>query len=136
MRVWAFDPGATTGVALMTNYEVVYVAQYSDIANDVIVSQIKKHDTVIYEKLHCSPGFLPIGFEAIGVIKYFCKKQHIVAVAQSPIILAGPTVWPSMKIVRLNFKSQHIRDAIYHLAAFSMKHGEQIRIKEGLSYED
>jgi len=120
-RVWSFDPGETTGWAYFEDNHLISIGEFhSDLAEDVL-KRIQRQDLVIYETLHCSPGFNPIGFEIIGAIKYVCRQVGVLPLGHSPMNLAGPMKWPALDAMRKVIKSPHIRDAIYHYASWSEK---------------
>jgi hypothetical protein len=118
MTVWSFDPGVVSGYAFMDDFIITKVGVFLDIHAELVFTHIKRGDIVLYETLHCTSAFNPTGFEVIGVLKYFCRKRNIVAVARSPRELRGPYLWPALDTVRKQIKSVHVRDAIYHLAAW------------------
>jgi hypothetical protein len=123
MGVWSFDPGQTTGFAYLEDNCVLRLGEFK-VGDDSVLDSIGEEDgesatTVLYESLHCSPGFNPIGFEVIGAIKYVCRKIHIKPIARSPLYLAGPMLWPTLDAMRKQVKSPHMRDAIYHYSAWN-----------------
>lgn len=120
-HVWVFDPGETTGWIHVVDNVIENLGTFvPDYASEVL-KRIEEHQFVLYETLHCSPGFRPIGFEVIGAIKYVCVGIRVVPLGHSPMNMAGPMKWPELDPIRKVIKSPHIRDAIYHYASWSEK---------------
>jgi hypothetical protein len=117
MGVWSFDPGQTTGYVYLEDDSVLRLGEFK-VGDDSVLDSIGEHDTILFETLHCSPGFNPIGFEVIGAIKYVCRKRHLKPIGRSPLYLAGPTAWPGLNEMRKKVRSPHMRDAIYHYCAW------------------
>jgi hypothetical protein len=121
MHVWSFDPGETTGWVYIEDNYIRESGTFSQAQAESVLNSIQSGELVIYETLHCSPGFRPVGFEIIGAIKYVCQHVGVLPVGHSPANMAGPMKWPELDSIRKTIKSPHIRDAIYHYASWSGK---------------
>jgi hypothetical protein len=117
--VWSFDPGETTGFVQVVSNVIFTAGTFSQDQAAETLHRIGIQDVVLYETLHCSPGFRTAGFEVIGAIKYVCQRLGVKPEGCSPTNLAGPMKWPELDPLRKIFKSPHVRDAIYHYCAWS-----------------
>ncbi len=119
-RIWAYDPGDTTGWALFARtpgreYPATLIQWGEMRLWEDLERQIRRGDEVVHESLYVlSPGFNPIGMEVVGVIKYLCRKYGITPHKQHTGLLAGPYKWPGSTKVHKMAKSDHAYDAILH----------------------
>lgn len=137
MKVLAFDPGGTTGAALLRSDEVrgviaiLRVDEFPDWRNLDREMQIASGaDFVVYERLLARhPSFNPIGLEVTGVIKYLADRLGFPLVMQSPSMMT-----PSFRRfpeINETFKSQHIRDAVAHgIACISYRAPRVYRLED------
>ena len=118
MKVLAFDPGETVGVALYDDGAVTggTVKTYSEIA-ELITAH--RPSTVIIENFFVrrgKPSNYSSAIKQIGVIEYVCEQQKLQCILQSPTILQV-----MMKHVHDEVKISHIRSAVSHLLYFLLK---------------
>lgn len=124
MKVWSFDPGVTSGWILVDDNVIESFGEFAFPSDQSlqVLDRLGVGDTILYESLHCSPGFNPAGFEVIGAIKYACYRQKVsMVIAQAPQLMVGPSKWPDMEQFKHIVRSPHVLDAIYHYAAWAKR---------------
>lgn len=121
-RLWAYDPGGTTGFALYESvdgsaliaptFTLVGCGELDEWRG--IRNQIRSGDRVVYEgAVGRSPTFNPIPHEVIGVIKELCWFLAIKPEMKTPGAISGVQKWGVFEWER-GLSSLHARDAIMH----------------------
>lgn len=123
MRALCFDPGETTGWAIISNSgELIHsgeITTFHELANVFSRSfpSVDEAWTVLIEQIpRGRHSFNPIGFEWSGAIKFLCYEYGIVYKTQAASILSGPRNWPGVNLRTV--KGRHARDAVAHGLAY------------------
>lgn len=129
MKVLAFDPGETVGVALYDDGEVTggTVKTYSEIAELIVMH---RPSTVVIENFFIrrgKPSNYSSAIKQIGMIEYVCEQHGLQYILQSPAILRV-----MMKHVSDSVKISHTRSATAHLMYYLLRNGI---VESGWRYE-
>ena len=137
MHLAAFDPGESTGYALLEMHPMRFrgkdITQYTlrwdvvaskDIANKVPWDCLHVCTPVIYEEaVITSPWVKRVVFEVIGAIKGFALEHNFTLIAQRPDV---------GKFVKARFFDGkepkivvHAREAIYHIIIYLYRNGHR-----------
>ncbi len=126
--ILAFDPGGTTGLAVLHEGTVESDQLYGDSHHIEVERLIESYepDFVVYETFnwrpHRSRKVELVSVEYIGVIKLVCEKLSIKCIAQAPA--SALSFWDDDKLKRLylyNKGATHANDATRHLLQFVVK---------------
>lgn len=123
-RVVAFDPGGTTGYAVVqlvqttpTRWRVLEAGAFPQF--DEVETILMRHHprTVLYETLHVTrPGVRTVGAEVIGAIRYLARFHNMHCLERSPALLQGIRRWP----IRIEYpvRGPHALDALHHAIVY------------------
>ncbi len=117
MRIMAFDPGGTTGVAVLVKNDI-RTWQIKDLLPVWgLLQQVSPH-TVVCESFHYQRrdkvDLTPV--EVIGVIRLWCDTYAVPLIEQTPA--TGKKFWSNDKLKKTGLWSttdKHAMDALRHL---------------------
>lgn len=119
-RLVSFDPGGTTGCAILVQADDGFwdiVETCAAPTDDDVIRIIQPGDIVIYEFIKVFDHHInTIGIEVIGAIKTICKMRGIKPIQRSPGYLQGIRHWP-IKIA-WKTKGPHQKDALHHAIVY------------------
>ena len=133
MRLWAYDPGGTTGFAefVRIRFDMWRLRSWGEL--DLwrgITEQIRFGDQVVYENIvPRHPSFNPVGLQIIGAIRLFAEMSDVSRVySQMNAQIHGVFKWGTYDELFKKIKSDHSKDAIAHGIVYLKKLGYTIEI--------